>query len=342
MSTPLNQKSTVQQIRDRFDSDVGRFTQLETGQGSTMDAPLAMQLITDAAVACTKPIHRVLDIGCGAGNNTIKLRQVLGEDFDVDLLDLSQPMLTRAAQRVAEINGGRTERIHGDFRDVDLADDAYDVVLAAAVLHHLRDDNDWQDAFQKIYRIVAPGGSVWITDLVWQETDGVCQLMWNRYGDYLIGLGGQQLERQGLSLHRPGRLTTTGHLSVGIVTPGRFRTGRIAAQECMLRGFRCDERQPVGQYLQRDVALFGCPDANDIAEISDDEFSIAHFSSAGGAGNDVQCQWKLIVGNRHFDQDLRDEVDGVLRSTIAFRVAALAAKALDLRDRHPRKTMVDQ
>ena len=124
------------------------------------------------------------------------LRQALGEDFDVGLLDLSQPMLRRATERVSELNGGSTAPIQGDFRDVDLTDDSFDVVLAAAVLHHLRDDSDWLHAFQKIYRIVAPGGSVWITDLVWQETDGVAQMMWNRYGDYLTELGGQQLEHK--------------------------------------------------------------------------------------------------------------------------------------------------
>jgi tRNA (cmo5U34)-methyltransferase len=60
--------------------------------------------------------------------------------------------------------------IHEDFRTAELADGAYDVVLAAAVLHHLRDDADWLAAFAKLHRIVAPGGSVWITDLVWHET----------------------------------------------------------------------------------------------------------------------------------------------------------------------------
>ena len=65
---------------------------LETGQSATIDAPLSMELITQAAVASTATIRRVLDVGCGAGNNTLKLRQACGHDFDVDLLDLSEPM----------------------------------------------------------------------------------------------------------------------------------------------------------------------------------------------------------------------------------------------------------
>lgn len=120
MPTPLHDKSTLDQIRDRFDHDVERFSKLETGQTATQDAPLAMRLITQAAVRSTNPIQRVLDIGCGAGNNTLKLREVAGHDFQVDLLDLSLPMLQRAAERVTAVNTGLIRTIHDDFRQADL------------------------------------------------------------------------------------------------------------------------------------------------------------------------------------------------------------------------------
>jgi tRNA (cmo5U34)-methyltransferase len=185
------QKSTLEEIRTRFDADVERFSNLETGQSATIDAPLAMELITAAAIVATPQVRRVLDVGCGAGNNTLKLRQALGRDFDADLLDLSAPMLQRAHQRVTAVNRGAVRTIASDFREAPLVDGAYDVVLAAAVLHHLRDDADWEAAFAKLHRILAPGGSVWITDLVWHESAAVQQLMWRRYGDYLAALGRQ-------------------------------------------------------------------------------------------------------------------------------------------------------
>jgi tRNA (cmo5U34)-methyltransferase len=183
-------KSTTDDIAARFDVDVERFSNLETGQSATIDAPLSMQLITEAAVRLTPKIERVLDIGCGAGNNTLKLRGVYGKPFYSDLLDLSAPMLKRAKQRVSDAGIDKVTTWHADLREADLPKESYDVVLAAAVLHHLRDDDDWLAAFEKIISVLRPGGSFWITDLVVQETVRVHEMMWSLYGDYLERLGG--------------------------------------------------------------------------------------------------------------------------------------------------------
>ncbi|MFV0446703.1 MAG: class I SAM-dependent methyltransferase [Planctomycetaceae bacterium] len=192
MTTPLNQKSSLDDIRERFDADVERFSNLESGQSATIDAPLAMELITRAAIASTSPLQRVLDIGCGAGNNTLKLRQLAGYDLDVSLVDLSRPMLERAASRIAAAGCCSCVTVAGDFRTVALPEGEYDVILAAAVLHHLRDDDDWLRTFRRLHSLLRTGGSVWITDLVTQESPRVQELMWSRYGDYLAALGGEE------------------------------------------------------------------------------------------------------------------------------------------------------
>ena len=69
----FSDKSSIEEIEQRFDNDVERFSDLETGQSATMDAPLAMELITEAAVAASSPIRSVLDIGCGLGGVDIHL-----------------------------------------------------------------------------------------------------------------------------------------------------------------------------------------------------------------------------------------------------------------------------
>lgn len=193
MSTPLDKKSTLKEIKERFDKDVERFSNLETGQTSSIDAPLILELITQAAVRSTPNIRRVLDIGCGAGNNTLKLLEY-AVSFDCDLVDLSRPMLEKATERISAKNTGKIRTIQGDFRTVDLPAEGYDVIIAAAVLHHLRDDQDWEKAFHRLFRLTAPGGSVWISDFVSHATGPVQAMMWERYGEYLRSLGGAEYQ----------------------------------------------------------------------------------------------------------------------------------------------------
>ncbi len=188
-NTPLELKSSADEIKARFDNDVERFSNLDTGQTATIDAPLVMEMISQAAFNSTRNIQKVLDIGCGAGNNTIKLSQYVSP-FDCDLVDLSLPMLKKARERIFLVHIGIIRIFQSDFRKIKL-DQKYDIIVAAAVLHHLRDDQDWESAFNKIYRLTAPGGSVWITDLVSHEIEAVHSLMWQRYGEYLCSLGGE-------------------------------------------------------------------------------------------------------------------------------------------------------
>ncbi|PQO35841.1 class I SAM-dependent methyltransferase [Blastopirellula marina] len=179
-----SEKSTVEEIRARFDSDVDRFSNLETGQSATMDAPLVLDLITQVAATHRADAKHVLDIGCGAGNYTLKLLQRI-PGMNCTLVDLSQPMLDRARQRVSESSSREITTIQGDIREVDLPGDTYDVVMAAAVLHHLRDDADWKQVFQKIHQAMRPGGIFLVSDLVTSDLPAADQVQWQRYGEYL-------------------------------------------------------------------------------------------------------------------------------------------------------------
>ncbi len=82
------EKSTPDEIRERFDNDVERFSNLETGQKATIDASLQMDLIASSAPYVNQDARKILDIGCGAGNYTIKVLQKIS-DLDCTLIDLS-------------------------------------------------------------------------------------------------------------------------------------------------------------------------------------------------------------------------------------------------------------
>jgi tRNA (cmo5U34)-methyltransferase len=180
-------KSTVDEIRQRFDSEVDRFSNLETGQVATVDAPLAMSLVAQAAEATTPQARHVLDVGCGAGNYTLKLLERL-PNLDVTLIDLSKPMLERARQRIGKATTGTVATIQNDIRKMSLTAGQFDVILASQVLHHLRKDQEWKDVFAMFHTALRAGGSLWIFDLIDSPIPAVESIMKKRYGDYLTRL----------------------------------------------------------------------------------------------------------------------------------------------------------
>jgi tRNA (cmo5U34)-methyltransferase len=184
-------KSTVEQIRERFDRDVERFSNLETGQSATVDAPLTLDLIASVAAATTPSATHLLDIGCGAGNYTLKILQHL-PNLNVTLVDLSKPMLDRAVERVRPVTKGEIKTAQSDIRDLDLGDSQFDIIVAAAVFHHLREESEWSSVFRKCHRALRPGGSIWISDLVAHPNREVQAVMWARYGAYLEQLRGPE------------------------------------------------------------------------------------------------------------------------------------------------------
>lgn len=188
-------KSSVDDIRARFDEDVERFSSLDTAQESVVDARTILDRTTQAAARTTPDATRVLDVGCGAGNYSLKLLQHL-DDLHVDLIDLSRPMLDRAVERVGAATDGTVRPLQADIREASLEAESYDVIMAAAVLHHLRTDAEWTAVATKLYEALRPGGAVWVADLVDHRTAAVQDVMWTAYGAYLVDLNGEAYREQ--------------------------------------------------------------------------------------------------------------------------------------------------
>ncbi|ETZ22739.1 class I SAM-dependent methyltransferase [Pedobacter sp. V48] len=191
MKTEYLKKATNDEIKERFDNDVERFSNLEVGQQTTIDAPLTMELCTEAAKYINPDAKELLDIGCGAGNYTLKMLSKIPE-LNCTLNDLSMPMLERAKERVSAKTNGKVNVIQDDMRNLDLPDNHFDVVLAAATFHHLRTDADWELVFTKLYIALKPGGSIWISDLITHDSELINKLFQDNYRAYLETLGGPE------------------------------------------------------------------------------------------------------------------------------------------------------
>lgn len=169
-------KSTPEAIRQNFDQQVERFSNLGTGQTTAIDSPLCMELVARSAALLNPEAKNVMDLGCGGGNYAVKITSLL-PDVDCTLIDLSAKMLEAAKSRVSAYISGKVTTIQGDYRNIELGKNCFDVITAGTTLHHLREDQEWELVFTKVFKALKPGGTFWINDIVISETEEISQLM---------------------------------------------------------------------------------------------------------------------------------------------------------------------
>jgi tRNA (cmo5U34)-methyltransferase len=236
MQTDYSKKSTNEEIRNRFDNDVERFSNLDTGQSTTIDAPLTMELCTEAAKYVNPNARELLDIGCGAGNYTLKMLSKIS-NLNCTLNDLSMPMLQRAKERVSVQTTGQITLLQDDMRNLNLPDNHFDIILAAATLHHLRDDADWEAVFTKLYNTLKPGGSIWISDLIVHDSAPLSKLFARQYGEYLETLGGPEYRQKVLDYVDHEDTPRSLNFQLGLLSKVGFKQVEILHKKSLFAAF---------------------------------------------------------------------------------------------------------
>jgi SAM-dependent methyltransferase len=101
---------------------------------------------------------RVLDFGCGTGEDAIMLAvrgaRVIGIDISPELIEL--------ARKRAEVNKVSAEFIVGSAYETGLPAESVDVVFVHAILHHL----DLERARREVIRVLKPGGTLIVQEPV--------------------------------------------------------------------------------------------------------------------------------------------------------------------------------
>jgi ubiquinone/menaquinone biosynthesis C-methylase UbiE len=96
---------------------------------------------------------RVLEIGCGSGNNTMLM--AAATEAEVHGLDKSKGMLAKAAEK-----SSRIRFIQGDAVTLEgIADESFDVVFMVDVIHHIKDITLM---FSNILRVLRKEGMVFV------------------------------------------------------------------------------------------------------------------------------------------------------------------------------------
>ena len=110
-------------------------------------------------------VRVALDVGCGNGRHTELLADVADCAVGVDV---SRGLLSEARHRAGDRGYAEpTEFVHGDAARLPVADDAVDLAVYVATLHHLRPQSQRVASLSELARALRPGAvalvSAWST-----------------------------------------------------------------------------------------------------------------------------------------------------------------------------------
>lgn len=110
-----------------------------------------------------KPGERVVDIGCGAGIDSLIAARMVGPDGRVIGVDMTPAMLERARKAAAESGFENVEFREGLMEDLPVENGWADVVISNGVLNLTPDK---RQALAEMARVLKPGGRLQIGDIL--------------------------------------------------------------------------------------------------------------------------------------------------------------------------------
>jgi arsenite methyltransferase len=110
--------------------------------------------------------ERVLDLGSGAGTDSLVAAQMVGEQGSVTGIDMTPEMLTKARTAAAEMKASNVEFVESEAERLPFPDESFDVVISNGVIDLVPD----KDAvFGEIFRVLKHGGRMQIADVTIQQ-----------------------------------------------------------------------------------------------------------------------------------------------------------------------------
>ena len=113
-----------------------------------------------------QPGERVVDVGSGAGLDSLIAAKMVGPDGQVIGIDMTPAMLAQARKSVRETGAGHVEFREGLAESLPIPDSWADVVISNGVLN-LAPDKD--AALREMARVLKPGGRLQIGDILVQK-----------------------------------------------------------------------------------------------------------------------------------------------------------------------------
>ena len=142
------------------------------------------------ALASLRPGEVVVDLGSGAGFDAFLAARAVGPTGRVIGVDMTDAMLERARENARKGGVTNVEFRKGTIEELPVESESVDVIVSNCVINL---SPEKERVFREAYRVLRPGGRLWISDLVLERE--LPEAIVDRVDAYLGCVGGASLRK---------------------------------------------------------------------------------------------------------------------------------------------------
>jgi arsenite methyltransferase len=109
-----------------------------------------------------KPGEVCVDLGCGRGNDVIRMAQAAGDKGFAYGIDISDGMIEKAHKNAEKLEITNVKFLKSELESIQLPSNTADLVISNCTINHV---NDKKAIWNEIYRILKKGGRFVISDI---------------------------------------------------------------------------------------------------------------------------------------------------------------------------------